>query len=84
MRTQHENMGQFAFLSTFGPMLVIFGHFWPFPPPKISNISKIFTRNKQNGTSICVTQVSKPNQCQSNPERAPNNGFYIIFLENFT
>ena len=60
MRTQHTNMGQFEFLYTFGQFLVIFGHFRPFSP-QISSMSKILTRNTQNGSSICVTEVLKQN-----------------------
>ena len=84
MRTQHNNMGQFEFLYTFGQFLVIFGHFRPIFLPQISNMSKILTRNTQNGSSICVTEVLKQNQCQSNPKSAPNNGFFMIFPENFS
>ena len=83
MRMQYYNMGQFEFLYTFGQFLIIlaiFGHFLP----QISNMSKILTRNTQNGSSICVTEVLKQNQCQSNPKSAPNNGFFMIFPENFS
>ena len=71
-------MRKISFLAIFAQIVVFLAIFLP----PISNISKILTRNTQNGSRICVTEVLKQKQYQSNTKGAQNNGFYMLSFEN--
>ena len=77
-------MHKISFLAIFGQFLVNFWSFLAIFLPPISSITKILTRNTQNGRRICVTEVLKQKQYQSNTKGAQNNGFYMLSFENIS